>query len=70
MENFVEAIKNSNMNEVIDSEDAQQAFSIFYSKFLNTFNKVFPLKKKKRLYTNCKPWLSAGMVRSINEKTD
>ena len=55
-------------NDVFNSNNAQNSFSIFYDLFVEQFEKCFPMTVVKINYHNSKPWLSTGLKTSIKTK--
>lgn len=65
---FSDLLREQSWSNVLDSADAETAFTSFYEKFTNLYNTSFPLKETKAGYYNRIPWLSCGMKKSIKLK--
>ena len=65
---FIEAISETDWSEINFITDTQTAFTRFYSKFVNLYNKHF---QKRRVCTRCNnrdPWLTDSLKQSIRKK--
>lgn len=68
IESFVNNLKTVNWSNVTNSNDGPEAFTLFYEKYCELFEKCFPLQEIKITYCNKKQWLSNGLKNSIKEK--
>ena len=62
-------LQTANWDDVAGHSDPNSAYENFWSKYIASYNKCFPLKKVKARngYFN-KPWLSKGLLKSIKRK--
>ena len=67
---FQEDLKIVDWQSIYSINDTQAAFSQFYQKLLNLYDKNFPKRKIKLRYNHRKPWLSEGLRYSIKQKID
>ena len=65
---FIRKIQDRNWDDVLTNSNTDEAFNIFYSYFLNTYENCFPVKKYKIGYKNRKPWLTQGLKNAIMNK--
>lgn len=65
---FREEISSTDWNAVINTQNAQEAFTLFYDKYKNVYNKHFPIIKYKANYKTKISWLSKGLRNSIRYK--
>ena len=68
IQTFNDTIQQINWNDVFNSNNAQNSFSIFYDLFVERFEKCFPMTVVRINYHNRKPWLSTGLKTSIKTK--
>jgi hypothetical protein len=69
-EKFKSAISNSNIDEIFNIDNPQDAMNSFHSILCYAHNHAFPLTKVKKGYKNRKPWLSESIKKSINRKNN
>ena len=53
------------------SKDVIHAYDMFYSIFYRIYNEYLPVVRNKRIIKNRiihKPWISSGIIKSINKK--
>ena len=67
-QSFQNALDETDWEEIYSQHDTQSAFTRFYSKFTNLYNKHFPFRKIKLRYSNRKPWLTEALKQSIRKK--
>jgi hypothetical protein len=67
-DNFTREINRVDWSLVLSSNDTQNAYSKFHQIITSVFNTSFPLKRKKKGYSNKISWLSPGLKRSIINK--
>ena len=65
---FKTEIENVNWSFVMDTNDAQVAFSLFHKRYCDIFKKHFPKKKIKIKVNSDKPWITASLKKSIKHK--
>jgi hypothetical protein len=65
---FRSEIGNTNWNDVMSSNDANNSYDLFFNKFLGSFNNCFPLKSKSRKQAKHKSWVTKGLLISIKHK--
>ena len=67
---FKTELQTPNWDDVAGHRDPNSAYENFWSKYIASYNKCFPLKKVKARngYFN-KAWLSKGLLKSIKRKT-
>ena len=65
---FMEAISETDWSEIYSITDTQAAFTRFYSKFVNLYNKHFQKRRVCTRYNNTKPWLTDCLKQSIHKK--
>ena len=65
---FKERLGNTDWANVLDNNDAAEAFTQFYEVFTEIYDLSFPVTSRKVEYSNRKPWLSAGLKKSIKIK--
>ena len=58
---FSKIISQTDWSPIYKTSDPNKGFSIFYTKYLNTFNKCFPIKKLSRQRAKDKPWMTKGL---------
>ena len=66
--NFIKEINSINWNVVLNSDNINSNINHFNATLNSVFNKCFPIRKKqitKKRLNN--PWLSSGLINSINE---
>ena len=65
-----ELSKEDSWTEVIDNDDPNESYNIFYNKLYNLYNKAFPIKTytSRILKSHQKPWLTKGIQRSLKNK--
>ena len=68
IQEFLSSVSNTDWSSVLESQSAQDSFSIFHSKLITLHEKHFPKKKLKRKYNNKKPWLSQALRECIEKK--
>ena len=65
---FSESLREHEWNNVLTTNDPQDAYSTFLNDYTNIYEKSFPLKSFKNGYKNRKPWLTQGLKASIKKK--
>ena len=65
---FQNVLDETDWSEIYSRHNAQGAFSWFYSRLKNLYNKHFPVQKVKLRYHNRKPWLTDALKQSIRTK--
>ena len=68
VERFKDSLCAINWDDVFVIEDPQTAYTLFFEKLSDVYNKCFPLKKVKGTYYNRKPWLTQCLKQSIKRK--
>lgn len=68
IEKFKDCLRCIDWSEILNITDGREAFSLFYERYCQLYNKCFPLKEMKLNYQNRKPWLSEGIKKSIKMK--
>ena len=68
---FNENVSNTNWASFLD-EDPNMAYNYFIDEYSRVYNAYFALKViKGNLLNNCSsPWITPGLLKSINKKTD
>jgi exonuclease III len=69
-ENYMEMIRNTDFTSVLNSDEAQSAFTKFHTLISYCYNKSFPLTRLKVNYKNRKPWLTEGLKKCIKRKNN
>lgn len=67
-ERFVNSLSSENWESVLNTENPQQAYSLFLTKYLAIYDTCFPVKTIKSGYKNKKPWLSESLKKQIKIK--
>ena len=68
---FEHELSGINWDDVLSSYDPQATYTLFHNKFMNVYNRCFPLKRfKVSPYSDRLPWLSESLKRSIAHKND
>ena len=65
---FKNALQEHNWAQVLECNDAQDAFSLFHQDITSMYEASFPVKNVKISYKNRKPWLTEGLKKSIKIK--
>ena len=65
---FSESLREHEWNNVLNTNDPQDAYSTFLNDYTSIYEKSFPLKSFKNGYKNRKPWLTEGLKASIEKK--
>lgn len=66
---FKEQLRNIDWMEIEGYNNPHSAYTSFLEKYTKVYNTCFPLKRTKTKYNvNNKPWLSKGLLKSINRK--
>ena len=65
---FSEEIEGINWDNVVDKQNAQEAYSAFHEIITEKYNLCFPTRKCKKRYYNKKPWLTSALKQSIKAK--
>ena len=70
LEKFNENLSNTNWSLFIKEDDPNEAYNDFISEFSRIYEICFPLKviKGKQMNKFYSPWLSRGLLKSINKK--
>ena len=68
MQKFIDKVNMVNWEHVTDSDNAQEAYTLFHAKLSDIYNACFPLKKIKKKYYTSKPWLTEALKESIKTK--
>ena len=68
MQKFIDKVNMVNWEHVTDSDNAQEAYTLFHAKLSDIYNACFPLKKIKKKYYTSKPWLTEALKESIRTK--
>ena len=68
MDRFASAMRNKNWEHLMNENDAQSAYSMFYNELNDAYDTFFPRKTFKYGYRTRKPWLTEGMKQSIKTK--
>ena len=63
-------IKKEDWDSLIVEDDTEQSYKSFISTFGEIFNTAFPKTIIRTKYKNRKPWLSEGLKKSIQHKTN
>ena len=67
---FHDSLKNTDWQSIYNENDANIAYDSFLSKYFDIYNSSFPLKKvKASKHVFKRPWLSAGLLKSIKRKS-
>ena len=62
-------LANVSWNEVYNSKDVNKSFNVFNDTLCKIFNTNFPLvKSSRKSNNNTKPWITSGLLQSINTK--
>lgn len=67
-EKFKNEISSINWATVLELDNAQEAFTLFYDKYRAIYDKYFPIHEVKLGYKTKKTWLSKGLLKSIKYK--
>jgi len=54
--------------DVYDDSNPDTAYNKFIDPYKRIYDEAFPIKKKKIIYRNSKPWLTIGLINSIKKK--
>ena len=65
---FIDEMKLTSWQSVLDENNTQLAYSIFHETVSSTYNTCFPLKKISKKYYINKPWLTSALKESIKIK--
>ena len=65
---FSEMVNQVNWNVVLEETHCQKAYPVFHDKFIECYEKCFPLKKVKIGYRTRKRWLTDRLKSSISTK--
>ena len=66
---FQRALSETEWSEMyMQCDDVQSAFSMFHSRYVDLFDKHFPIRKTKLTYNNRKPWLTSALKQTIHKK--
>ena len=65
---FLNSLSNCEWNHVMETNDAQEAYSKFSETYQSIYDKCFPKYVSKKRYDNKPPWLSEALRKSINHK--
>ena len=65
---FIDEMKLTSWQSVLDENNTQLAYSIFHEIVSSTYNTCFPLKKISKKYYVNKPWLTSALKESIKIK--
>lgn len=70
LEKFNETLSKTNWSLLILGDDPNKAYNDFISEYCRIYEACFPLKviKGKQMNKSYSPWLSRGLLKSINEK--
>ncbi len=69
MKSFEADLKQSNWNEILNNQSADQSYDMFINKFTVLYDKHFPkVKKKINKRKESKPWITAGIIKSIKTR--
>ena len=68
--NFLQQLKSTDWSQIPGYHDPKICYERFLSKFSQIYNTCFPLKKLKRKNQLRKPWLSKGLLKSVNVRTN
>lgn len=65
---FVSSIKENNWDDVLDKHDVNVAYDIFYNIVDSTYNDCFPYRKITKRGKKKHPWITKGILTSIQRK--
>jgi Skp family chaperone for outer membrane proteins len=68
MNKFSSRIQSIDWNAVTQSTDVETAYRIFFNSFSDTFDKTIPIKEVKHSKVLNKPWITKGILTSIENK--
>ena len=68
LQKFTDACDAHEWNNVLASNGAQDAFTLYHNEFTEIYNSCFSIKNIKSSYEYRKPWLSEGLRKSIKYK--
>ena len=68
LQKITDACDAHEWNNVLASNGAQDAFTLYHNEFTEIYNSCFPIKNIKSSYKYRKPWLSEGLRKSIKYK--
>ena len=69
--NFNNQLNDTIWEDLSGFNDPEAAYDSFLKKFKDIYNSSFPLKKVKTIKLNLKkPWVSKGLLKSINQKNN
>ena len=69
--NFNNQLNDTIWEDLSGFNDPEAAYDSFLKKFKDIYNSSFPLKKVKTIKLNLKkPWVSKGLLKSINRKNN
>ena len=70
LNNFNESLSNTDWSKLLDEEDPNKSYNNFISEYSKSFESCFPLKviKGKQMNKFRCPWLTPGLLKSINRK--
>lgn len=64
------ALRGTDLHFVIEAKDANTAYDVLIEKYKGIFDTCFPFKnvKGKEFAKMAKPWISRGLLKSVNKK--
>ena len=65
---FQQCLQSTDWAQVLNSNDATDAFNVFHKTFVDLYMSCFPMKTFKSGYRNKLVWLTSGMKKSIKHK--
>jgi len=66
---FTEQLSNTDWSEIYAEQDTNKSYNLFLEKFLDMYNKTFPIMKRKVKHTSLlNPWFTKGFLRSSKMK--
>ena len=68
MNKFSSRIQSIDWYAVMQSTDFETAYRIFFNSFSDTFDKTIPIKEVKHSKVLNKPWITKGILTSIENK--
>ena len=65
---FRTSLSEVNWEDLLNVDDTDEAYDIFYNKLLQIYEASFPLKQISRKRAKDKPWITDALKKSINHK--
>ena len=67
---FKTDIADTDWEDLLNIEDTNDAYDIFYNRIFQIYEANFPLKRMSRKRVKDKPWMTKGLKKSINRRNE